>query len=320
MTISWFARRAAFVALGCIGLVTPHTLAAQAAPPRIITGRVTTTDGARPLQGVTVLLRGTRFGALTTADGTYRLQIPASPAEGTLTFRLIGFKPNDVAIGGRSRIDIALEPSPTALTDVVVTANAIVRDTRELGYSTATVQTEQLSVARSTNVLNALAGKVSGVRVTQQSGTIGGSSKVVIRGVNSIASASEPLFVVDGVPISNSSFYGTETEIVTGGVDVGNRAQDLNPDDIESMSILKGAAASALYGSRARNGVIVVTTKRGRAGRKPTITYNTSLRTDEVFRLLTSRTNTRRAIKACTTRISPMAGGPGSPGSRNPTS
>jgi TonB-linked SusC/RagA family outer membrane protein len=264
-------------------VATPRTLIAQAAP-RIITGKVTAQDGGRALQGVTVLLRGTRFGTITNAEGAYRLQIPASPSDGVLTARLIGFKPIDVAMAGRTTINFVLEQSPTALTDVVVTANAIVRDTRELGYSTATVQTEQLAVARSTNVLNALAGKVSGVRVTQQSGTIGGSSKVVIRGVNSIASASEPLFVVDGVPISNSSFAGTETEIVTGGVDVGNRAQDLNPDDIESMSILKGAAASALYGSRARNGVIVVTTKRGRAGRKPTITYNSSLRTDDVFR------------------------------------
>ncbi len=285
MTTLRFARFVAFAALACNGLAAPSTLAAQAAPPRIITGRVTTTDGARPLQGVTVLLRGTRFGALTSAEGNFRLQIPATPPDGIITFRLIGYKPTEVGIAGRTKIDVALEPSPTALTDVVVTANAIVRDTKELGYSTANVQSEQLGVARSTNVLNALAGKVSGVRVTQQSGTIGGSSKVVIRGVNSIASASEPLFVVDGVPISNSSFYGTETEIVTGGVDVGNRAQDLNPDDIESMSILKGAAASALYGSRARNGVIVVTTKRGRAGRKATITYNTSVRTDQVFRL-----------------------------------
>jgi len=245
---------------------------------------VTASEGARPLQGVTVLLRGTRFGTLTSADGTYRLQIPTTPPDGQLTFRLIGFKPSDQLIGGRASINVTLEASPTALTDVVVTANAIVRDTKELGYSTATVQAEQLTVARSTNVLNALAGKVAGVRVTQQSGTIGGSSKIVIRGVNSIASASEPLFVVDGVPISNSSFAGTETEIVTGGVDVGNRAQDINPDDVESMSILKGAAASALYGSRARNGVVIVTTKRGRAGRKATITYNTALRTDEVFR------------------------------------
>ena len=221
---------------------------------------------------------------MTSSTGTYRVQIPAGTTNPTLTFRLIGYKPLDLPVQERSVVDVAMEQSATALTDVVVTANAIVRASKEIGYAASIVQTEQLAVARGSNVLNNLAGKVAGVRVTQQSGTVGGSSKIVIRGVNSIASASEPLFVVDGVPISNSSFAGSETEIVTGGADVGNRAQDLNPDDIENMSILKGAAASALYGSRARNGVIVVTTKRGRAGRKPTITYNASMRTDQVFR------------------------------------
>jgi TonB-linked SusC/RagA family outer membrane protein len=265
--------------------VFPIAAAAQAGGPVVITGKVTAADGTRPLQGVSVVLRGTRFGTLTNAAGSYRVQLPAGSGQGTLTYKLLGFKPQDVPIQGRTAIDVSLETSPTALTDVVVTANAIVRESKELGYATSIVQTEQLNVARGANVLNNLAGKVAGVRITQQSGTVGGSAKIVIRGVNSIASASEPLFVVDGVPISNSSFFGTETEIVTGGVDVGNRAQDLNPDDIESMSVLKGAAASALYGSRARNGVIVVTTKRGRAGRKPTITYNASVRTDDVFRL-----------------------------------
>ena len=280
-----WARRAALVGVAC-GIFCATSLHAQAAPAaRVISGRVTTTDGDRPLQGAIVVVKGTRYGTVTASTGTYRLQIPSSVADPVLTFRLIGYKPVELALQGRITIDAALEASATALTDVVVTANAIVRASKELGYSAAIVQTEQLAVARGSNVLNSLSGKVAGVRVTQQSGTVGGSSKIVIRGVNSIASASEPLFVVDGVPISNSSFAGTETEIVTGGADVGNRAQDLNPDDIENMSILKGAAASALYGSRARNGVIVITTKRGRAGRKPTITYNASLRTDQVFRL-----------------------------------
>ena len=280
-----WVRLAALVAVACGTLRATSTLAQGAPAARIVTGRVTTTDGDRPLQGAIVLVRGTRIGTVTTSTGSYRLQIASAVANPVLTVRLIGYKPTEIPLQGRTSVDVALEASPTALTDIVVTANAIVRASKELGYSAAIVQTEQLAVARGSNVLNSLSGKVAGVRVTQQSGTVGGSSKIVIRGVNSIASASEPLFVVDGVPISNSSFAGTETEIVTGGADVGNRAQDLNPDDIENMSILKGAAASALYGSRARNGVIVVTTKRGRAGRKPTITYNASLRSDQVFRL-----------------------------------
>ena len=287
MTMFSNRRVAAFVAVAaCMLLVSPR---ADAQSPtgdsqRVITGKVTATTGGRPLQGVNVIVRGTRLGTITNATGDYRLTLPVHAGTETFTFRLLGYKPIDEPIRGRTTIDLALEESPNTLSDVVVTANAIVRETKELGYSIAQVQTTQLTAARSANVLNSLAAKVSGVRITQQSGTVGGSSKIVIRGVNSIASASEPLFVVDGVPISNSSFAGTETEIVTGGVDVGNRAQDLNPDDIESMSILKGAAASALYGSRARNGVIIVTTKRGFSG-QPRFTYNGSTRSDQVFRL-----------------------------------
>ncbi len=254
------------------------------AQSRVVTGKVTAVEGGQALQGVTVLVRGTNTGAITDAAGAYRVRLPSSGSAQLLTFRLIGYKPIDVPVQGRTTIDVSLDATATTLSGVVVTANAIVRETKELGYAIAQIEPAQLTIARSSNVLNNVAGKIAGVRITQQSGTVGGSSKVVIRGVNSIASATEPLFVVDGVPISNSAFAGTETEIVTGGVDVGNRAQDLNPDDIESMSILKGAAASALYGSRARNGVIVVTTKRGRAGQSR-FSYNGSIRSEEILRL-----------------------------------
>jgi TonB-linked SusC/RagA family outer membrane protein len=274
----------AVTALALLATPFTSTQAQAGATQRVIRGKVTATEGARPLQGVNVLVRGTRFGTITNATGEYRLSLPAQAGTEILTFRLLGYKPVDEPIRGRTTIDAVLVESPNMLSDVVVTANAIVRETKELGYSIAQIEPEKLTVARSSNALNGIAAKVAGVRITQQSGTVGGSSKIVIRGVNSIASASEPLFVVDGVPISNSSFAGTETEIVTGGVDVGNRAQDLNPDDIESMSILKGAAASALYGSRARNGVIVVTTKRGFAG-QGRFSYNGSVRQDRIFRL-----------------------------------
>jgi TonB-linked SusC/RagA family outer membrane protein len=249
----------------------------------VVTGKVTAAEGGAALQGVSVIVRGTNVGTQTDATGSYRVTLPTSGSAEILTFRLIGYKATDVPVQGRTTVDVALETATTTLSSLVVTANAIVRETKELGYSIAQIEPAQLVVARSSNVLNSVAGKVAGVRITQQSGTVGGGSKVVIRGVNSIATASEPLFVVDGVPISNSSFAGSETEIVTGGVDVGNRAQDINPDDIESMSVLKGAAASALYGSRARNGVIVVTTKRGRAGQRR-FTYNGTTRTEGIFR------------------------------------
>lgn len=282
MLTSSRCRRIAAAAVAVIPVYfTPLDLAAQGAT---VTGRVTASDDGRPLQGVTVLLRGTTIGTLTDANGAYRVVLPSGGRAEVLTFRLIGYKPTDATLQGRTTIDVALETAATQLSSLVVTANAIVRETKELGYAIAQVDPAQLTIARGSNVLNNVAGRVAGVRITQQSGTVGGSSKVVIRGVNSIASASEPLFVVDGVPISNSAFAGTETEIVTGGVDVGNRAQDINPDDIESMSVLKGAAASALYGSRARNGVIVITTRRGRAGQRR-FTYNGSVRSDQIFRM-----------------------------------
>ncbi len=253
------------------------------AQSRVVTGKVTSPEN-EGIPGVNVLLKGATTGTVTTADGTYQLTLPATAK--TLVFSFIGYKTTDVPVDGRGQIDVKLVADPTNLDEVVVTANAIVREKKELGYAVSTVGGAELIKARDPNVLNSLAGRVAGVRISQQSGSVGGSTRVMIRGANSLSSASEPLFVVDGVPISNSSFSGSETDIVTGGVDVGNRASDLNPDDIESMNVLKGAAASALYGSRARNGVIVITTKRGRPGaKKMNVTVNSSYRTDNVLRV-----------------------------------
>ncbi|MBD0258290.1 MAG: carboxypeptidase-like regulatory domain-containing protein, partial [Cytophagales bacterium] len=253
------------------------------AQTRALSGRVTT-EAQEPLPGVSVVVKGTRTGTTTDSEGRYRLAVEA-PAQ-TLVFSFIGYQTTEIAIGNRSTIDVPLAVDVANLNEVVVTANAIVREKKELGYAVSTLNGKELLKARDPNLLNSMAGRVAGVRISQQSGTVGGSTRVMIRGANSISSASEPLFVVDGIPISNSSFNGTETDIVTGGVDVGNRAGDLNPDDIETMTVLKGGAASALYGSRARNGVIVITTKRGSAGRrKVNISFNSSVRMDNVLRL-----------------------------------
>lgn len=235
------------------------------AQTRTISGKVTSPEN-EGVPGVNVLLKGTNVGTATKADGTYQISVPDKA--GTLVFSFIGYKTADVTIGNQSTINIQLEADLVNLNEVVVTANAIVREKKELGYAVSTIGGAELVKARDPNVLNSMAGRIAGVRISQQSGTVGGSSRVMIRGANSISSSSEPLFVVDGIPISNSSFNNSETDVVTGGVDVGNRAGDLNPDDIETMNVLKGAAASALYGSRARNGVIVITTKRGKQGAK----------------------------------------------------
>lgn len=264
-------------------LLVCSVCSALQAQSRLVSGRVTSPDN-EVLPGVNVVIKGANTGTVTKADGTYQLTLPADAK--TLVFSFIGYKSVDVAIDARTTIDVKLEADQTNLNEVVVTANAIVREKKELGYAVSTVQGAEFTKARDPNVLNSLAGRVAGVRISQQSGTPGGSTRVMIRGANSLSSASEPLFVVDGVPISNSSFAGSETDIVTGGVDVGNRAGDLNPDDIESMNVLKGAAASALYGSRARNGVIVITTKRGKVGaKKMNVTVNSSYRTDNALRV-----------------------------------
>jgi TonB-linked SusC/RagA family outer membrane protein len=253
------------------------------AQSKLVTGKVSASNG-ETLPGVTVLVKGTTVGTATDAEGNYKINVPDNGK--FLVFSFVGFKMKEEEIGDRSIINVSMEADVINLGEVVVTANAIVREKKELGYAVSTVGGGELLKARDPNVLNSMAGRIAGVRITQQSGTVGGSSRVMIRGANSISSASEPLFVVDGIPISNSSFNNSETDIVTGGVDVGNRASDLNPDDIENLTVLKGAAASALYGSRARNGVIVITTKRGKLGaKKMNVTYNASARVDNVFRL-----------------------------------
>ncbi len=250
---------------------------------RVVSGKITSSD-KEVLPGVNVVVKGTTAGTITGGDGTYKISVPDNGK--ILIFSFIGYKTTEMEIGSRTVVDMELPTDVVNLSEVVVTANAIVREKKELGYAVATVSGAELLKARDPNLLNSMAGRIAGVRITQQSGTVGGSSRIMIRGANSISSASEPLFVVNGVPISNSSFNGSETDVVTGGVDVGNRASDLNPDDIETMTVLKGAAASALYGSRARNGVIVITTKSGRMGaKKMNVTYNTSARVDNVLRL-----------------------------------
>lgn len=247
-----------------------------------VSGKVSSPEN-EGIPGVNVVVKGTNVGTATDADGFYKVNVQSKST--TLLFSFIGYKTAEVAIGNETTINIQLVADLINLNELVVTANAIVREKKELGYAVATVSGTELTKARDPNLLNSLAGKVAGVRISQQSGTVGGSTRVMIRGANSLSSSSEPLFVVDGIPISNSSFNNSETDIVTGGVDVGNRAGDLNPDDIESMTVLKGAAASALYGSRARNGVIVITSKRGKTGgKKMNVSVNSSFRADNVLR------------------------------------
>lgn len=210
--------RKTLLLLLCIGLtLLGHT------QNKMISGKVMSPEN-EPIPGVNVLVKGSNVGTATKADGTYQISVPSKG--GTLVFSFIGYKTMETDIGNQTTINTQLVADLVNLNEVVVTANAIVREKKELGYAVSTVNGSELVKARDPNVLNSMAGRIAGVRISQQSGTVGGSSRVMIRGANSISSSSEPLFVVDGIPISNSSFNNSETDIVTGGVDVGNRAGD----------------------------------------------------------------------------------------------
>lgn len=284
------------VALAAAILLPVQRLAAQAGAT--ISGRVTGASG-EPLANANVFLVGTTLGTVTRDDGGYSLIIPADRATGqpaTLRIRRIGYRDASTTVTlapGRLTRDFSLVSAPTQLEGVVVTALGIERDKRSLGVAQQTVAPEELTAAREVNIVNALSGKVSGVQVTNN-GPPGGSARIVIRGANSVAGNNQPLFVIDGIPIDNSSLSSTRSGNALpgsntgfGGLDFGNAASDINPNDIESISILKGANAAALYGARAANGAVVITTKSGRGSRgmgvtlAQNVTFETPLRLPE---------------------------------------
>ena len=252
---------------------------------RTVTGTVTSAEDNSPLPGVNVTVKGATRGTTTGADGRYSLEGVGNDA--TLVFSFIGLSSQEVVVGNRTIVDVQMKADVRQLGEVVVTAVGITREKRQIGYAVNNVDGAELIKARDPNLLNSLAGKVAGVTITQQSGTLGGSTRIQIRGTNSLNNNGNngPLFIVDGIPISNSAYAGTRNDIINGGVDVGNRASDINPDDVESMNILRGAAATALYGSRAINGAVIITTKRGKSGKKASITVNSSVRLDNVLKL-----------------------------------
>ena len=241
---------------------------------RQLSGKIMDSDG-EALIGANVLVKGTSTGTATDIDGSYQLSVPDDAT--TLVFSYTGYETVEMPIGVSNVINVTLETAGIALGEVVVTAFGIEREKKEVGYAVTTVDGDAVAQARSSNVLNSLSGRVPGLRTTTASGTAGGSTNILIRGAASLTGNNQPLFVVDGIPISNNNFNGTRNEIIAGGADVGNRASDINPDDIESITVLKGASAVALYGQRAKDGVIQVVTKKGKLG-KPTVDFNTTVR------------------------------------------
>ena len=232
-----------------------------------VTGKVVDNNGL-PAPGVTVLIEGTSTGVATNADGTFSIE---APANATLHFSFIGMEDQRIPVNNRSVINVTLAESSVILEEVVVTALGIQKEKKALGYSVQDIKSGEILRNKQTNVINSLAGKVAGVNITQSSGSAGSGSTIIIRGGNSASESrdNQPLFVVDGLIYDNSTVNagnsGTDGVTKT-NTTFSNRVMDINPDDIESMSILKGAAAAALYGSRAADGVVVITTKKGSEG------------------------------------------------------
>jgi TonB-linked SusC/RagA family outer membrane protein len=230
---------------------------------KTIKGKVTDEANGIGIPGVSVLVKGTNAGATTQSDGTYTINMPANGT--TLIFKYLGYTTREVEIAGKNEVSIALSTSAAELEGVVVTALGIKRSEKSIGYATQQIDGDNLTLTKETNIIGALAGKVAGAQVTGSSGaSLGGTQKIKIRGVNSVTGGGQPLIVVDGTPIANTNFSGSNSN----GVDYGNVGQDINPEDVENVSVLKGPAASALYGLRGQYGVILITTKKGAKGTK----------------------------------------------------
>ena len=245
-----------------------------------------TNDNDNALQGVNVKLKGTTKGTVTNASGKFSI---IAPENSTLIISYIGFLTQEVAIGNQTNITIKLQDDTKSLSGVVVTALGIRKESKRLGYSVTSVNTELITTNRTTNVGNSLQGKVAGLNVSAPAGGPGGSSKIRIRGQSSFGGNNSPLIIVNGVPINNTSISaggsaGNGTGNPTGGSsDQGDGLQSINQDDIESMTVLKGAAAAALYGFRAKDGAIIITTKSGKAKAGIGIEINSNFQADRAL-------------------------------------
>ena len=229
------------------------------AQDRTVTGRVTADDGS-VLPGVNISLKGTNRGTTSNSQGDYSI---AAESGSTLVFSFIGFQTQETLVGSQTAINISLKNDVSQLQEVVVTALGQEKKRNELVYAAQQVSSTLLTQGRNTNMMNALAGKVAGLDI-KASNTMGGSTSTIIRGYKSITGNNQALYVIDGIPVTNANNNTAAQQTGGSGADYGNAASDINPDNIQSINVLKGAAATALYGSRAANGVILITTKQGR--------------------------------------------------------
>ncbi|UZD24055.1 SusC/RagA family TonB-linked outer membrane protein [Algoriphagus halophytocola] len=249
-------------------LVLIFGLAAIAqAQNRVLRGTVTSSSDGLPMPGVTILDKSNQTGTTTDVDGQFSLSVSSSSV---LVFSFIGYAPQEIAVGDKTELNVVLDEDASELSEVVVTALGISKEKETLGYSVTEVGSESLTQARETNVANSLAGRVAGLVVKGTNSGPGGTSKITLRGLPSISGTGSPLYVINGIPMDNTQ-RGSAGQ--WGGADSGDGIGNLSPDDIETMTVLKGQAASALYGSRASNGVILITTKKGAKGGDWSLNY-----------------------------------------------
>lgn len=248
-----------------------------------VSGTVTDSSGA-PLQGVTVKVKNAKTSTMTNAQGGFTIMLSSS--SGTLEFSSIGFTSKEVNVTAGTDIEVSLIPQSGQLGEVIVTALGIQKQKKSLGYAVQEVKGQTLVEARELNVVNDLSGKVAGLQVVRSGNGPGGSSQITLRGNNSLTGASQPLIVVDGIPMDNATGrvgIGATNDFWNPSLDMGNGLSDINPDDIASVSILKGPAAAALYGSLGGNGVILITTKTGRKQAGLGITVSSSIGFESIF-------------------------------------
>jgi TonB-linked SusC/RagA family outer membrane protein len=245
-----------------------------------VTGTITDAVDGTPLPGVNVIIKGTTTGVSTDFDGNYSIDVNSDAA--VLQFSFLGYANQEIAVSGKSIINVAMVQSAESLDEVVVTALGIRREKKSLGYAIQEIQGDEMVEARENNIANAFAGKVSGLQVIRGSNGPASSSKIILRGSSSLSGDNQPLIVVDGVPLNN--FTGaSNNDFWNPSTDLGNGLSDIDPETIASISVLKGASAAALYGSRAGNGVILITTKRGKTQDGLGINYSMTAGFDTVF-------------------------------------
>lgn len=244
-----------FLLLSFLCVVAAHAWSQD----RNVSGRVISAEDNAPIPGVNVIVKGTTNGTVTDAEGRYSLLAPANG--GVLVFSFIGLQTQEVTIGERSVVDVSLVSDATQLNEVIVTASGIQREVKSLGYGVERVGGDKVSQVSEPDPLRALSGKIAGVNIIGSSGSAGSATRITIRGSSSLLGATQPLIVVDGIPYDNST--NNTFNQLTGGGAYGSRFQDIDPNNIASINVLKGAAASALYGTRGANGVLVITTKTG---------------------------------------------------------